>query len=99
MCSGTGHIHVQVQDQLASMIKALLVMKADLLRDCFGVDVSPEGRLLSLPMLIESYCPDLTYLPQFFLALAGEVDWLDETRAFHDLATVCLSELLRLHKS
>jgi hypothetical protein len=80
---------MHMQDQLASMIKALLVMKAELLRDCFGVDISPEVRILSLPMLIESYCPtDL--LPQFFLALAGDVDWLDESRAFHDLATVCL---------
>jgi hypothetical protein len=71
------------------MIKALLIMKAEVLRDYFGVSVSADGRLESLPMLIESYCPDLTYLPQFFLALAGEVEWLDEKQTFHYLAQVC----------
>jgi hypothetical protein len=64
---------MHMQDQLAFMIR--LVMR----RDCFGVDISPEGHL-SLPMLAREATARPDLLPQFFLALAGD-GWLDG-RAF-----------------
>lgn len=47
-----------------------------------------QGRLASLPLLLEGYTPDLGRLPGLVLALARDVDWEEETACFRGLAEV-----------
>jgi hypothetical protein len=45
--------------------------------------------LISLPVLLPGYVPDLGYLPALVLALARDVNWDAERPCFHGLAQVC----------
>lgn len=76
------------KEEVAPLIQQLLMDKADLLKECFGVEVTPEGCLAGLPQLIEGYPPDLDRLPIFVLQLARDVDWEDEKACFRGLAQV-----------
>ena len=51
----------------------LLLSKAEMLNEYFAISLSPDARLLSLPLLLDHYTPDLSGLPRFVLALANEV--------------------------
>lgn len=74
---------------VAVMVEKLLKAKAELLMDCVGIEIDGQGRLLSLPAIIDHYVPDLDRLPGFILRLALEVDWSDEKRCFASLAQAC----------
>lgn len=77
------------KEEVAPLVQQLLMDKADLLKDCFGVEVDSEGHLVALPQLIEGHCPVLDRLPYFVLQLARDVDWEDEKACFQGLAQVC----------
>lgn len=59
-----------------------------MLSEYFGLEITPEGGLASLPVLLEQYTPDMDRLPSFLLSLATDVqwDWSDERACFHTLA-------------
>ena len=42
--------------------------------------------LTALPRLVDGHCPQLTYLPDFLLSLAFDVDWTGEDQCFHTVA-------------
>ena len=44
-----------------------------MLEDYFSMKVDGEGSLVSLPMLLESFMPNLDRLPMFILRLVTEV--------------------------
>ena len=56
-----------------------------------------DGRLRSLPQLIEQYIPDLHRLPAFVLAL-GQVEWSCEAECFASLAQA-LADLYSIQPS
>ncbi|KAK9796301.1 hypothetical protein WJX73_009226 [Symbiochloris irregularis] len=77
------------QDSIASvaqLTQQLLLSKAEMLRECVGINIDSEGRLVGLPALIDHYTPDLDRLPQFVLRLARHVDWQTEKECFQGLA-------------
>ena len=51
----------------------LLIEKREMLSEYFSLDISPDGDLLSLPVLLKGYTPNVTKLPKFLIALANNV--------------------------
>ncbi|KAK9813170.1 hypothetical protein WJX72_010077 [[Myrmecia] bisecta] len=76
------------KEEVAALIEKLLVDKAAMLHEYFGIGVDSEGCLTSLPQLIDAYCPDLDRLPQFVMRMARDVDWDDEKACFRSIAQV-----------
>ena len=43
-------------------------------------------RLETLPILLDTYVPNLDYLPQYLLRLSKEINWTDERECFRTFA-------------
>ncbi|KAI9024913.1 hypothetical protein CLU79DRAFT_745396 [Phycomyces nitens] len=54
--------------------EGLLAMHAEMLETYFSITVS-QGSLVSLPILLKDYIPDLDKLPDFLLHLCTEIIW------------------------
>jgi DNA mismatch repair protein MLH1 len=74
------------REEVAGLLEALLLKKAAVLRECFGVEVDEGGRLAALPQLIEQYAPHPCRLPAFLLALGQGVEWGEERACFRGVA-------------
>ncbi|CAI5524558.1 unnamed protein product, partial [Closterium sp. Naga37s-1] len=70
--------------------------RAEMLAEYFALTVSPDGHLLSLPLLLDHHTPDLTRLPSLALALANEVEWDEEKACFASLAAA-LADFFAFH--
>ena len=70
-------------DNVPDMVATQLVTSREMLQQYFAFDVSSEGQLLSLPLLIKGYTPSLAKLPRFLMRLGPCVDWVDEQGCFH----------------
>lgn len=56
-------------------ISDLLMSRAAMLRDYFSIDITDDGMISGLPLVLENHTPDLVLLPMFLLRLGTEVDW------------------------
>ena len=65
------------KDELATYIVNLLKEKRTMLLDYFSLEIDSEGNLLTLPLLLDGYVPNLNGLPMFVLRLATEVGYGD----------------------
>ena len=74
--------------EVAQLTQQLLTSKAEMLRECVGIDIDRGGRIVALPALIDHYVPDLDRLPQLVLMLARRIDWRTEKDCFRGLAEV-----------
>ena len=63
------------KDELSTYIVKLLKEKRVMLLDYFSLEIDSEGNLLTLPLLLDSYVPNLNGLPMFILRLATEVSY------------------------
>uniref|UniRef100_A0A8D8FJS6 DNA mismatch repair protein Mlh1 n=4 Tax=Culex pipiens TaxID=7175 RepID=A0A8D8FJS6_CULPI len=68
--------------ELAERIVEILVSKAPIMREYFGLSISEEGLLESIPVVIEDYTPSVVHLATYVLRLATEVEWDDEQECF-----------------
>ena len=59
---------------MASLVQHLLTSHTEILRR-FGLCVSADGRLESIPDLLGGYEPDLIGLPALVLGLANDIEW------------------------
>ena len=59
--------------KLATYVMDLLKEKATMLLDYFSMEIDCEGQLLTLPLLLDGYVPNLNGLSMFVLRLATEV--------------------------
>lgn len=57
-----------------------------MLTEYFSLDISADGSLISLPMIIKDYVPSMNKLPLFLLRLGTEVNWESEKDCFHTFA-------------
>ncbi|CAO3612028.1 unnamed protein product [Mucor hiemalis] len=73
---------VQESSVIAESIAKALVDRAEMLEVYFSVKISPEGYLVSLPLILRGYIPCLDKLPLFLLRLGTEVDWTEEQNCF-----------------
>lgn len=58
---------------LVQVAAELLVSKGEMLSEYFGIGISEDGAVTSLPILLDGHVPDLLRLPAFLLALANDV--------------------------
>nr|POE72091.1 putative mutl protein like 1 [Quercus suber] len=59
-----------------------IISRRDMLAEYFAVDVSTNGELLGLPLMVKGYMPSLAKLPSFLLRLGPHVDWTGEKACF-----------------
>jgi DNA mismatch repair protein MLH1 len=72
-------------DEVVDTVQDLLISKAPLLSEYFSIEITPEGELCSLPILVKGYTPSLAKLPQFLLRLGPHVVWDEEKLCFQTL--------------
>lgn len=56
-----------------------------MLDEYFSLSISLEGNIVSLPLLLKGYTPDLDKLPHFLLCLGTRVDWQREKQCFETI--------------
>ncbi|KAI2732430.1 hypothetical protein CBS147332_1569 [Penicillium roqueforti] len=64
------------------MIARTLIDRREMLNEYFSLQISPDGDLLSIPLLLKGYLPALAKLPRFLLRLGPYVDWDSEEGCF-----------------
>ncbi|CAC5418695.1 MLH1 [Mytilus coruscus] len=74
------------KEDLAKYIVEFLTSKAEMLLDYFSIELDSSGNLLTLPMLIDDFVPNMEGLPMFVLRLATEVNWDSEKECFDTFA-------------
>jgi DNA mismatch repair protein MLH1 len=72
-------------DEVVEAGKEQLISKAALLIEYFSMEITPEGELCSIPLLMKDYTPSLAKLPEFLIRLGPHVNWNDEKECFQTL--------------
>jgi DNA mismatch repair protein MLH1 len=68
--------------EVINMVVDKLLGTREMLSEYFSMEISEEGMLSSLPILMKGYMPSLAKLPRFLLRLGPCVDWTDEKDCF-----------------
>lgn len=74
------------KEVIAKTVTDILIEKSLMLNTYFSVKIDVDGMLISIPMLLKSYTPDLSNLPTYLLRLATEVNWESEKECFDTFA-------------
>ncbi|KAH7069035.1 histidine kinase-like ATPase [Paraphoma chrysanthemicola] len=72
-------------DEVVETVKEVLIGKAALLQEYFSMEVTEEGELCSIPLLMKGYTPSMAKLPQFLLRLGPHVNWNEEKGCFQTI--------------
>lgn len=72
----------EIFSQAAETISASLIDRREMLNEYFSIDISEEGDLLTIPLLLKGYIPSLAKLPRFLLRLGPYVNWSSEQECF-----------------
>lgn len=85
-------------EEVVPAVVEQLVSRRAMLAEYFSLDISEEGELLSLPLMVKGYMPSMAKLPNFLLRLGPHVDWNDEKGCFQsflrELASFYVPEAL-----
>lgn len=73
--------NIQWED-IPELVTGQLVQRREMLLEYFSMEISPDGALLSIPLLLKGYTPSLTKLPRFLMRLGPCVDWNEEKACF-----------------
>lgn len=69
-------------EEVPELVTDQLIQRREMLLEYFSMDISPDGALLSIPLLLKGYTPSLAKLPRFLMRLGPCVDWTDEKACF-----------------
>ncbi|PSN62205.1 DNA mismatch repair protein mutL [Corynespora cassiicola Philippines] len=87
-------------DDVVDKVRDKLVSRRALLLEYFSMEISAEGDLASIPLLVKGYTPSVAKLPGFLLRLGPYVNWDSEKDCFHtflrELASFYVPESLPL---
>ncbi|PKX97452.1 mismatch repair ATPase MLH1 [Aspergillus novofumigatus IBT 16806] len=64
------------------LVARTLIDRREMLNEYFSLQISAEGDLLTIPLLLKGYLPSLGKLPRFLLRLGPYVDWTSEEECF-----------------
>ena len=85
-------------NEVVATIREQLISRREMLAEYFSLDISEQGELLGMPLLVKGYMPCMAKLPGFLLRLGPYVDWTDEKGCFHsflrELASFYVPEVL-----
>ncbi|XP_074658885.1 DNA mismatch repair protein Mlh1-like [Tubulanus polymorphus] len=70
------------KEDLIKYIVQLLKSKSEMLQDYFSLEIDKDGNILTIPLLLDNYVPQLEGLPMYILRMASEVDWEHERECF-----------------
>ncbi|KAL2853689.1 DNA mismatch repair protein MutL [Aspergillus pseudodeflectus] len=59
-----------------------LIDRREMLSEYFSIEISDDGHLLTIPLLLKGYLPSLGKLPRFLMRLGPYVNWEDEQECF-----------------
>ncbi|KAF2703340.1 DNA mismatch repair protein mutL [Pleomassaria siparia CBS 279.74] len=80
-------------EEVVDTVQKQLIGRRGLLQEYFSMDITQQGELCSLPLLMKGYTPSLAKLPQFLLRLGPHVNWETEKECFQTF----LRELASFH--
>ncbi|KAL1597910.1 DNA mismatch repair protein Mlh1 [Paraconiothyrium brasiliense] len=87
-------------NEVVDSVKQQLIDRRSLLAEYFSLEITEEGELCSIPLLVKGYTPSMAKLPQFLLRLGPYVDWDSEKECFQsflrELASFYVPESLPL---
>jgi DNA mismatch repair protein MLH1 len=90
-------------EEVVESVQQHLISRRALLIEYFSMEITEEGELCSLPLLMKGYTPSLAKLPQFLLRLGPHVQWNAEKECFQtflrELASFYVPESLPLPPS
>ena len=69
-------------EQLVTLVQNQLISRREMLVEYFAMEISDDGDLLSIPLLMKGYTPSLAKLPRFLLRLGPHVNWKAEKECF-----------------
>ena len=69
-------------ETIPRIVTQQLIQRREMLSEYFCLDISEEGQLLGLPLLVKGYVPSLAKLPRFLMRLGPCVNWTDEQKCF-----------------
>ena len=75
------------KNEAPAKVTAILVAKREMLLEYFNMDVTADGMLKSIPLLVKDYMPSLAKLPRFLLRLGPCVNWQKERECFETFLT------------
>ncbi|TKA25220.1 hypothetical protein B0A50_05918 [Salinomyces thailandicus] len=85
-------------DDVAPTVYEQLLSRREMLGEYFSLDITEDGELRNIPLLMKGYTPSIGKLPNFFLRLGPHVDWDDEKGCFEsflrELASFYVPEVL-----
>ena len=70
-------------DKVADVVTKQLSSRREMLAEYFSFEITEEGDLISIPLLLKGYTPSLTKLPPFLMRLGPCVNWNEEKACFH----------------
>lgn len=74
-------------DEVVKLVTSQLIERREMLVEYFSLEISEDGLLMSIPLLVKGYTPSLAKLPNFLLRLGPHVNWTEEK--------ACLDTFLR----
>jgi DNA mismatch repair protein MLH1 len=90
-------------NEVVDTVKEALISRAALLQEYFSMEITEQGELCSIPLLMKGYTPSMAKLPQFLLRLGPYVNWNEEKGCFQtllrELASFYVPECLPLPPS
>lgn len=104
-------LEIETDESLANLSPSTIAQKVydqlfarrEMMKEYFSLEISDEGHLLTIPMLIKNYIPCMAKLPTFLLRLGPFVNWTDEIECFRtfliELAAFYVPEKLPQQKS
>jgi DNA mismatch repair protein MLH1 len=69
-------------DDAVEVISTQLIERREMLLEYFTLEISDDGQLISIPLLMKDYMPSLAKLPRFLLRLGPHVNWASEKDCF-----------------
>ncbi|KAF2459092.1 DNA mismatch repair protein mutL [Lineolata rhizophorae] len=69
-------------DEVVIVVRKQLINRRDMLAEYFSVEISEDGDLHAIPLMMKGYLPSMAKLPQFLLRLGPHVNWLEEKACF-----------------
>jgi len=87
-------------EEAVTLVREQIISRRDMLAEYFSMEVSEDGKLLSVPLLVKGYMPSMAKLPQFLLRLGPHINWTEEKDCFHtfirEIASYYVPEALPL---
>ncbi|XP_065156578.1 DNA mismatch repair protein Mlh1 [Atheta coriaria] len=74
------------KEDLAENTAGILIAKAEMLRTYFEIDIDNDGKIHTIPILIDGHAPLESALPRYIIRLACEVNWDEEKPCFESFA-------------